>query len=99
MFYDAQTDFSLFIYVLISPFSDIPVYISTYDNDLNEHNNNQFGMMTLPNATTTGILCEKGKNYSNKLVRWYFVLFVHHISVHHISVRPTKVLNWMVPHL
>ena len=41
--------------------SDIPVYVSTYDSDLDEHNNNQFTLMSQPNATAFGILCEKGK--------------------------------------
>ena len=57
MFYHGR----LIIHILISFFSDIPVYVSTFDNNLNEHNNNQFTLMSLPNATAFGILCEKGK--------------------------------------
>ena len=41
---------------------EIPVFVST-ENALGEHSNNQFTLMSVPNATTSGILCEKGRNY------------------------------------
>ena len=41
--------------------TDIPVYVSTYDNEQDEHSSNQFTLMSIPNATAFGILCEKGK--------------------------------------
>ena len=41
--------------------SDIPVYVSTYDTEQDGYNNNQFILMSHPNATAFGILCEKGK--------------------------------------
>ena len=47
--------------VILLPFQENQVYVSTYDNDLNGHSNNQFTLMSLPNATTFGILCEKGR--------------------------------------
>ena len=43
-------------------FKIIPIFVST-ENALGEHSNNQFTLMSLPNATTSGILCEKGRNY------------------------------------
>ena len=50
------------MYNFFSLFSVYPVYVSTYDNTLMKNINSQLGLVSaLPNVTTTGVLCEKGK--------------------------------------